>query len=39
MLSKSAQECPRIRRIGSERLFGEAIAHICRAESLSSLFV
>jgi ribose-phosphate pyrophosphokinase len=39
MLSKSAQECPRIRQIGSERLFGEAIARIYRAESLSSLFV
>ncbi|MEW5739131.1 MAG: ribose-phosphate pyrophosphokinase [Myxococcota bacterium] len=38
-LSKSAQECKKIRQIGTERLFGEAIARIYRAESLSSLFV
>ena len=38
-LNKAAQECPRIRIVGSERLFGEAIARIYRAESLSSLFV
>lgn len=38
-LSKAAQGCPRIRQIGAERLFGEAIARIYRAESLSSLFV
>lgn len=38
-LSKSAQACAKIRAVGSERLFGEAIARIYRAESLSSLFV
>jgi ribose-phosphate pyrophosphokinase len=38
-LSKSAQACTKIRSVGSERLFGEAIARIYRAESLSSLFV
>ncbi|MBL8936186.1 MAG: ribose-phosphate pyrophosphokinase [Archangium sp.] len=38
-LSKSAQSCSKIRAVGSERLFGEAIARIYRAESLSSLFV
>jgi ribose-phosphate pyrophosphokinase len=38
-LSKSAQDCKKIRQIGTERLFGEAIARIYRAESLSSLFV
>ncbi|GMU62102.1 MAG: ribose-phosphate pyrophosphokinase [Myxococcales bacterium] len=38
-LSKSAQDCRKIRQIGTERLFGEAIARIYRAESLSSLFV
>ncbi|MBE2250055.1 MAG: ribose-phosphate pyrophosphokinase [Myxococcus sp.] len=38
-LSKSAQSCAKIRAVGSERLFGEAIARIYRAESLSSLFV
>jgi ribose-phosphate pyrophosphokinase len=38
-LSKSAQACSKIRQVGTERLFGEAIARIYRAESLSSLFV
>jgi ribose-phosphate pyrophosphokinase len=38
-LSKSAQACPKIRTVTTERLFGEAIARIYRAESLSSLFV
>jgi ribose-phosphate pyrophosphokinase len=38
-LSRSAQDCKKIRQIGTERLFGEAIARIYRAESLSSLFV
>jgi ribose-phosphate pyrophosphokinase len=38
-LTKSAQACQKIRAVGSERLFGEAIARIYRAESLSSLFV
>jgi ribose-phosphate pyrophosphokinase len=38
-LSKSAQACAKVRQIGAERLFGEAIARIYRAESLSSLFV
>ncbi len=38
-LSKAAQGCSKIRAVGSERLFGEAIARIYRAESLSSLFV
>ncbi len=38
-LSKPAQACSKIRAVGTERLFGEAIARIYRAESLSSLFV
>ncbi|MGV3624385.1 MAG: ribose-phosphate pyrophosphokinase [Archangium sp.] len=38
-LSKSAQACSKIRQVGTERLFGEALARIYRAESLSSLFV
>lgn len=38
-LSKSALACPKIRQVTTERLFGEAIARIYRAESLSSLFV
>ncbi|MCU0700857.1 MAG: ribose-phosphate pyrophosphokinase [Myxococcaceae bacterium] len=38
-LSKPAQACAKIRQVSSERLFGEAIARIYRAESLSSLFV
>ncbi len=38
-LSKSAQACTKLRTVTTERLFGEAIARIYRAESLSSLFV
>lgn len=38
-LNKSALACSKIRQVGTERLFGEAIARIYRAESLSSLFV
>jgi ribose-phosphate pyrophosphokinase len=38
-LSKSALACPKIRQVATDRLFGEAIARIYRAESLSSLFV
>jgi ribose-phosphate pyrophosphokinase len=38
-LSKSALACTKIRQVTTERLFGEAIARIYRAESLSSLFV
>jgi ribose-phosphate pyrophosphokinase len=38
-LSKAAQACGKIRAVPTERLFGEAIARIHRAESLSSLFV
>jgi len=38
-LSPSAQACSKIRVLGTERLFGEAIARIHRADSLSSLFV
>jgi ribose-phosphate pyrophosphokinase len=38
-LSKPAQACTKIRQVSSDRLFGEAIARIYRAESLSSLFV
>jgi ribose-phosphate pyrophosphokinase len=38
-LSKAAQGCAKIRVVGTERLFGEALARIYRAESLSSLFV
>jgi ribose-phosphate pyrophosphokinase len=38
-MSKAALACGKIRAVGTERLFGEAIARIHRAESLSSLFV
>ena len=38
-LSRTAKECTKIRQVGTERLFGEALARIYRAESLSSLFV
>lgn len=38
-LSKAAQGCAKIRAVNTDRLFGEAIARIYRAESLSSLFV
>jgi ribose-phosphate pyrophosphokinase len=38
-LAKNAQECKHIRVLTTERLFGEAIARIHRADSLSSLFV
>ncbi len=38
-LAPPAQACAKIRQIGTENLFGEAIARIYRAESLSSLFV
>ena len=38
-LSPTAQACGRIRVLTTERLFGEAIARIHRADSLSSLFV
>ncbi len=38
-LSKAAQGCTRIRQVKTEKLFGEAIARIYRAESLSTLFV
>ncbi len=38
-LAPNAQACSRIRVLGVERLFGEAIARIMRADSLSSLFV
>lgn len=38
-LSRGAQACTKIRQVGTERLFGEALARIYRAESLSSLFV
>lgn len=38
-LSDAARACSKIRQVGTERLFGEAIARIYRAESLSSLFV
>ncbi|MHB8879023.1 MAG: ribose-phosphate pyrophosphokinase [Myxococcaceae bacterium] len=38
-LSKAAQACPKIRVLTTERLFGEAIARIHRADSLSSLLV
>ncbi len=38
-LSKAALACGKIRAVPTERLFGEAIARIHRAESLSSLFV
>jgi ribose-phosphate pyrophosphokinase len=38
-LSKPAQELKKIRVLSVDRLFGEAIARIHRADSLSSLFV
>ena len=38
-LSPAAQACGKIRLLTTERLFGEAIARIHRADSLSSLFV
>jgi len=38
-LNKGALACTKIRQVTTERLFGEAIARIYRAESLSSLFV
>ncbi|GHG81687.1 ribose-phosphate pyrophosphokinase [Comamonas sp. JC664] len=38
-LSPAAQACTKIRLLTTERLFGEAIARIHRADSLSSLFV
>jgi ribose-phosphate pyrophosphokinase len=38
-LSAAAQACKNIRVISTARLFGEAIARIHRADSLSSLFV
>ncbi|MFP2910576.1 ribose-phosphate pyrophosphokinase [Pyxidicoccus sp. 3LFB2] len=38
-LSPTAQACSKIRLLTTERLFGEAIARIHRADSLSSLFV
>jgi len=38
-LAPTAQACPKIRVLTTERLFGEAIARIHRADSLSSLFV
>jgi len=38
-LSSTAAACPKIRQVATERLFGEAISRIYRAESLSTLFV
>ncbi|AGC46838.1 MULTISPECIES: ribose-phosphate pyrophosphokinase [Myxococcus] len=38
-LSPAAQACSKIRVLNTDRLFGEAIARIHRADSLSSLFV
>jgi ribose-phosphate pyrophosphokinase len=38
-LAPNAQACGKLRVLGTERLFGEAIARIHRADSLSSLFV
>ena len=38
-LSPAAQACKKIRVLTTERLFGEAIARIHCADSLSSLFV
>ncbi len=38
-LSDTAKASAKIRSVGAERLFGEAIARIYRAESLSTLFV
>ncbi|RKG99629.1 ribose-phosphate pyrophosphokinase [Corallococcus praedator] len=38
-LSANARACPKIRALTTDALFGEAIARIHRADSLSSLFV
>ena len=38
-LSAPAQACGKIRQLSVDKLFGEAIARIHRADSLSSLFV
>jgi ribose-phosphate pyrophosphokinase len=38
-LSKEAQACGKIRQLGTEKLFGEAIRRIYTGDSLSSLFV
>jgi ribose-phosphate pyrophosphokinase len=38
-LSEAARSSSKIRVLGTDRLFGEAIARIHRADSLSSLFV
>jgi ribose-phosphate pyrophosphokinase len=38
-LSAAAKGCNKIRAVGTDRLFGEAIKRIYQAESLSSLFV
>ncbi|MDQ3265939.1 MAG: ribose-phosphate pyrophosphokinase [Myxococcota bacterium] len=38
-LSQAAQDCKKIRQLSVDSLFGEAIARIYRADSLSSLFV
>lgn len=38
-LAPSAKACPKIRALQTDALFGEAIARIHRADSLSSLFV
>jgi ribose-phosphate pyrophosphokinase len=38
-LAPAAQDCGKIRVLTTDRLFGEAIARIHRADSLSSLFV
>lgn len=38
-LSKEAQACSKLKVLGTEKLFGEAIARIQRGDSLSSLFV
>jgi ribose-phosphate pyrophosphokinase len=38
-LSKIAQQCPKIRTLTTEQLFGEAISRIYTGDSLSSLFV
>ncbi|MFB1482577.1 ribose-phosphate pyrophosphokinase [Corallococcus sp. RDP092CA] len=38
-LAANARACPKIRALNTDSLFGEAIARIHRADSLSSLFV
>jgi hypothetical protein len=38
-MGPQAKACAKIRGVGTERLFGEAIKRIYQAESLSSLFV